>query len=75
MKQVCLAQRPTTEWNHSFTFIFLCFLVIESLKQQIVNAHKALAEIAAGKGEDSGDDYIEARIKFLQHQVKILLLI
>ena len=41
------------------------------MKKQIVDAHKALAELAAAActGKESGDDYVEARIRFLQHQV------
>lgn len=47
-------------------------LFVENLKKQIVEAHRAIAEIAASSctGTDTTrDDYLEARIKFLQHQV------
>lgn len=40
----------------------------ESLKKQLMEVHKALAEIAASTCKENGDDYVEARIRFLQHQ-------
>ena len=39
-----------------------------------MEVHKALAEIAASACKENGDDYVEARIRFLQHQVGCFIL-
>ena len=49
-------------------------LLTESLKKQLMEVHKALAEIAASSCKENGDDYVEARIRFLQHQVGCFIL-
>lgn len=57
-------------YKHSFHLRYI-LLSVENLKKQIVEAHRAIAEIAASSctGTDTAGDYLEARIKFLQHQV------